>query len=235
AAVRRALGLAEDVACELVPSAFDYPTLARLFVPQGFPDPGDRVRHRQAFLALARRLIAAARGRAFLLFTSHEALREAARSLASETAAGRFPWPLLVQGERAHQALLREFRDCGNAVLLGTASFWEGVDVVGPALSLVMIDKLPFAAPADPLRRARTLRIRERGGDPFLELDLPEAVLALKQGAGRLIRSESDRGLLVITDPRLHTAGYRRAFLDSLPPMTGVGSEEEALEFLGTL
>ncbi|HRQ65331.1 MAG TPA: ATP-dependent DNA helicase, partial [Xanthomonadaceae bacterium] len=153
-------------------------------------------------------------GRAFLLFTSHRALRRAAELLEA-----RLPFPLLVQGSAPRHLLLERFREAGNAVLLGAASFWEGVDVAGEALSLVLIDKLPFASPGDPVTEARLNHLREHGENPFSAWQVPSAVIALKQGAGRLIRSENDRGVLVLCDPRLLGKGYGRVFLHSLPPM----------------
>ncbi len=139
---------------------------------------------------------------------------------------------MLVQGEAPRETLLRRFRELGNAVLLGTASFWEGVDVRGHALALVVIDKLPFAAPEDPLLKARLEGIRRRGGNPFQEFQLPQAVLALKQGFGRLIRDREDFGVVVLCDPRLRTRGYGRLFLSSLPPATVVTDAGEAASFL---
>jgi ATP-dependent DNA helicase DinG len=165
------------------------------------------------------------------LFTSHRALSEAARAL--EAVPGfRERYPLLVQGEAPREALLNRFRELGNAVLLGTASFWEGVDVRGHALLLVVIDKLPFAAPDDPLLKARLEGIRRSGGNPFREFQLPQAVLALKQGFGRLIRDREDFGVVALCDPRIRTRGYGRLFIDSLPPATVAGSVAEAAAFL---
>ena len=128
------------------------------------------------------------------------------------------PWPLFVQGEAPRHVLLQRFRESGNGVLLGAASFREGVDVAGDALSVVVIDKLPFAAPDDPVFEARLDAIRRSGGNPFRDEQLPQAVIALKQGVGRLIRSETDRGVLVLCDPRLVGKSYGRVFFDSLPP-----------------
>jgi ATP-dependent DNA helicase DinG len=177
------------------------------------PEPGaSDYDSRVAVAALS--IIALSRGRAFCLFTSHRALR-----LAAGYFEGRLDYPLLVQGQAPRAELIERFRRLGDAVLLGTASFWEGVDVRGEALSCVIIDRLPFASPGDPLLQGRIEALRRRGRNPFRELQLPKAVIALKQGAGRLIRDPADRGLLVLCDPRLHTRSYGRVFLASLPPM----------------
>jgi ATP-dependent DNA helicase DinG len=161
-----------------------------------------------------------AEGGAFLLFTSHRALEHAAKRLRERWGAGPgASFRLLVQGESPREQLLREFREHGDAVLLGTASFWEGVDVKGTALRLVVIDRLPFASPEDPVTRARLQRAREDGGNPFNDFQLPEAAIALKQGVGRLIRSEDDSGVVAICDPRLVGKGYGKKLLASLPPM----------------
>jgi ATP-dependent DNA helicase DinG len=141
--------------------------------------------------------------------------------------------PLLVQGEAPRDQLLRRFREAGNAVLLGTSSFWEGVDVKGDALCVVVIDKLPFAVPDDPLLKARLDAIRNRGGNPFFEEQVPQAAIALKQGVGRLIRDAEDFGVVMLCDVRLLTKGYGRAFLDSLPPMPRTRSIEDVQRFLG--
>ncbi len=171
-------------------------------------------------------VLEASRGRAFILFTSYRALREAAELLAD-----LIEFPLLVQGEAPRNQLLESFRTTPNAVLLGTSSFWEGVDVRGEALSCVIIDKLPFAAPNDPVLQSRYALIREQGGNPFMDYQLPQAVIALKQGVGRLIRDVSDRGVLVLCDPRLHSRPYGRMFLHSLPPMPRTGDIEDVRQF----
>ena len=220
----------DDALAEVLPSPFDYRENARLYLPQGLPQPGNPV-YVESLLASVWPLVEAAEGGAFLLFTSYRALYEARDWIGARL----LPGPLLVQGEGSRTDLLTRFRDAGNAVLLGTSSFWQGVDVRGPALRLVIIDKLPFAAPGDPLIRARLDAIRAGGGDPFNEFQLPQAVLALKQGVGRLIRDFADRGLVVIGDPRLRTRRYGRVFLDSLPSMPIVEEHDQALDFVDSL
>lgn len=143
--------------------------------------------------------------------------------------------PLLVQGEGARPALLDAFTRAGNAVLVGTASFWEGVDVRGLALRVVIIDKLPFTAPGDPVFEARLRAIREAGGEPFTEYQLPQAIMVLRQGVGRLIRDPEDRGLLVLCDPRLRTRGYGRIVLGALPPMPEVTTLDQARAWLDAI
>ncbi len=206
------LGL-QDYAALRLDSPFDFARNTLLYHPPGLPEPTSP-QYTSALLEAALPVLEASRGRAFLLFTSHRALREAEEGLA-----GRLDYPLLVQGAAPKVALLREFRARGNAVLLGTTSFWEGVDVRGEALSCVIIDRLPFASPGDPVLQARIESLRQRGEDPFQCYQLPQAVIALKQGAGRLIRDVTDRGVLMLCDPRLLTKFYGRVFLDSLPPM----------------
>ena len=202
-----------DDAAELIePSPFDWDTQALCYLPQRLPEPASRD-FGNALIATLRPVLEASNGRAFLLFASHRALREAAELLRGA------PWPLFVQGSEPRHVLLQRFRESGNGVLLGTASFREGVDVAGDALSVVVIDKLPFAAPDDPVFEARLDAIRRSGGNPFRDEQLPQAVIALKQGAGRLIRTETDRGVLVLCDPRLTQKSYGRVFLDSLPPL----------------
>ncbi|HSF79517.1 MAG TPA: ATP-dependent DNA helicase, partial [Steroidobacteraceae bacterium] len=175
-------------------------------------------------------LLLASRGRAFLLFTSHRAMRQVRELLPD-----RIPYPLFVQGEQPRSLLLEAFRQSGDGVLLGTASFWEGVDVIGDALSLVVIDKLPFAAPDDPVIEAKSDLLRRAGENPFTLLYLPQAVISLKQGAGRLIRDVNDRGVLVFCDPRIRTKSYGQTFLASLPPMARAADRQEAIEFLESL
>ncbi|MEF3193007.1 MAG: ATP-dependent DNA helicase, partial [Halothiobacillaceae bacterium] len=145
----------------------------------------------------------------------------------------RLTHPMLVQGEMPRHRLIERFRELGHAVLLGTQSFWEGVDVQGEALSLVIIDKLPFAMPDDPLLKARMEAMRKQGLEPFVHHQLPQAILTLKQGAGRLIRGEQDRGVLMLCDPRIRSKAYGKQFLDSLPPMRRTQSLEVVRVFFG--
>jgi len=213
-----------------IESPFDFESQARTYLPQGLPAPSSRD-YTGRVLEAALPLIEAAGGRCFLLFTSHRALTEGARLLDSHPGF-RERYPVLVQGEGPRETLLARFRELGNAVLLGTASFWEGVDVRGHALALVVIDKLPFAPPDDPMLKARLEGIRRRGGNPFQEFQLPQAVLALKQGFGRLIRDREDFGVVMLCDPRLATRGYGRLFIASLPPAPVVTDADEAARFL---
>ena len=224
---RLGLAAAETLA---IPSPFDFESQALLYLPTKLPDPSAST-HTPAVIDVALPLIEASAGGAFVLFTSHRALQRAADLLRARWAEiGEFP--LLVQGEAPREQLLRRFRESGNAVLLGTASFWEGVDVKGDALRLVVIEKLPFSSPDDALTKARIEHLKSTGGNAFREYQLPEAALALKQGVGRLIRSETDRGVVAICDPRIIDKPYGRVFRASLPPMPVTRVSADAERFL---
>lgn len=220
----RQLGI-EEAQTERWDSPFDYANQALWFVPRGLPQPSD-ADYNSHLLELACEVLGYSRGRAFLLFTSYRALRETAEGLE-----GRIPYPILVQGTAPRTDLVERFRALGNAVLLGTSSFWEGVDVRGEALSCVLIDRLPFASPGDPVLAARIDAVRRRGGNPFNDHQLPQAVIALKQGAGRLIRDGEDRGVLVVCDPRLLGRSYGHRFLESLPAMARTRSIDDVRAF----
>jgi len=206
---RLGIGSADEVR---LPSEFDFRNQALLYLPPRMPDP----RSPDFSLAAGRQVVEIlkrSRGRAFVLFTSYATLREV-----QAIAEMALDYPMLVQGTAPRTELLRHFRDTPHSVLFATSSFWQGVDVVGEALSCVIIDKLPFASPGDPITSARIDAIRARGGEPFDEFQVPLAILALQQGLGRLIRHRQDRGVLAVLDPRLRTKGYGRRFIESLPP-----------------
>lgn len=221
----RALGL-EDVETLLLPSPFDFQQQTLLYLPRSLPDPREQYYY-ESLLTKVRPVIEACLGRCFFLFTSHKALKRMAELLKNQ-----LDFPLLIQGEEAKSILLARFRESGNAVLLGTSTFWEGVDVKGEALSCVIIDKLPFASPADPVMRGKMAYLKSRGLSSFDELSLPNAVLALKQGVGRLIRDAEDRGLLMIADPRLTAREYGRDVFKSLPKMSKTRDEQTVLAFI---
>ncbi len=211
-------------------SPFDFASHALLYVPKGMPEP-NTPDYTPAVVAAALPAIESSGGRAFMLFTSLRAMREGHELLKDAFSRRGLDYPLLLQGEGSRTELLERFRRLGNAVLIGSQSFWEGVDVRGEALSLVVIDKLPFAPPDDPLLAARIERIKRDGRNAFVEFQLPQAVITLKQGAGRLIRDETDRGVLMICDPRLFSKGYGRRILASLPAMKGTRDSAEVIAF----
>ncbi|KTC88748.1 ATP-dependent DNA helicase [Fluoribacter dumoffii] len=213
----------------LLPSPFDYRQQALLYLPRGLPDPKNPAYY-EILVSRAIPLIEALGGRCFFLFTSHKALKQVAQMM------GRvLSYPLLIQGTEAKPILLERFRQLGNAVLLGTATFWEGVDVKGEALSCVIIDKLPFSSPVDPVIRGRMAYLKEKGLSGFDELSLPGAVIALKQGVGRLIRDNTDRGVLMIADPRLTSREYGGRILSSLPQLPKTRDEQKVLKFIKEL
>jgi ATP-dependent DNA helicase DinG len=223
------LGLSEIPTLK-IDSPFDYERQSLLYLPVGMPEPSS-AEYGSAVMETALPLIEASCGGVFVLFTSHRALAQGALFLRQHWSQGA-PYKIYVQGEAPRERLLKEFRDDGNGVLLGTTSFWEGVDVKGEALRLVIIEKLPFASPDDPLTRARIDHLQAIGANPFREYQLPEAALALKQGVGRLIRSEDDFGAVVICDPRMVGRAYGRVLASVLPPMSVTRDRDEVLRFL---
>jgi len=228
-----ALGL-EDAECAAWSSPYDYPAQAMLYVPQGLPLPSD-AGHTEAVVDAALPLIRANRGRTFVLCTSLRAVARAADRLKQIFQEAGDPFPVLQQGDAPRPTLLDDFRRAGNAVLVGSHSFWEGIDVKGDALTLVVIDKLPFAPPDDPVLAKRLELLGQSGGNPFMQHQVPQAIIALKQGAGRLIRSETDHGVLMICDTRLIDKPYGRRIWQSLPPMKRTRSQGEVVAFLATL
>jgi ATP-dependent DNA helicase DinG len=224
------LGLADarTVAWE---SPFDFAHCALLYAPRGMPAPNTPA-YTPAVIETALPLIVASRGGIFLLFTSLRAMREGYELLRAALLEKGIDRPLLTQDDGPRSELLERFRRLGNAILMGSHSFWEGVDVRGDALSVVIIDKLPFAPPDDPVLAARIERMKRAGRNAFAEYQLPQAVITLKQGAGRLIRDETDRGVLAICDPRLIAKSYGRKIIRSLPPMRVTREVEEVTAFL---
>ncbi len=219
----------DDAAGLAFPSPYDLERNGLVYLPPDLPQPSDRG-HTAAMLDAIAPLFALTGGGVFCLFTSHRALDNARRWF-ERHAKVLGPRPLLAQGDAPRDDLLRRFRRHGDAVLLGTGSFWEGVDVRGPALSVVAIDKLPFASPADPLMMARLEHIRRSGGNGFMDHQLPQAALALKQGAGRLLRDHADFGVVVLCDPRVTSKRYGERFLQCLAPMPTTSSLEDVVAF----
>jgi len=225
---KRELGISDPLeACW--DSPFDYAEQGYLLLPRLAMEPRDPA-YVEAVVDIAAPIVRSARGRTFMLFTSYAALTRAAELLAEQV-----DLPLLIQGQAPRAELLRQFESRGNAVLLGTATFWQGIDVRGPGLSCVIIDKLPFAPPDDPVTRARIGALKADGGNPFYDFQVPEAVITLKQGAGRLIRDASDRGVLVLCDPRIETKGYGKAFLRSMPALRRTHELDTVVAFLASL
>jgi ATP-dependent DNA helicase DinG len=224
----RRLGL-EGIGCASFESPFDYPRQALLYLPENLPEPSDE-RYAPLFGELCRQLISAAEGHSFILFTSYRMLTWTADFLRE-----RIDYPLLVQGELQRNELLQQFIGARNPVLLGTSSFWEGVDVKGDQLRCVIIDKLPFRSPNDPVYRRRLQQVNRDGGNAFTGIQIPEATISLRQGVGRLIRDAGDRGVVALCDNRLHTRPYGRGMLDSLPPMRRSYDLDEVRDFLQKL
>ncbi|GAA4337854.1 ATP-dependent DNA helicase [Pigmentiphaga soli] len=225
----RQLGL-RDVTTGRWESPFDYAAHGRLFVPHGVPAPQDP-RFTEGFVEALLPVLAASRGSALVLCTTLRAVDKVAGLLAEAFEERGWDWPLFRQGERSRRELLERFRSSPHAVLVGSASFWEGIDVPGDALTLVAIDKLPFAPPDDPVLDARIRACRERGGNPFFEYQLPEAAIALKQGAGRLIRSERDWGVLMVGDRRLVEKPYGKLLWRGLPPFPRTRNLDDVTAF----
>jgi ATP-dependent DNA helicase DinG len=224
--VKSRLGL--ETAHELiVPSHFDFASQAILYVPKNIPEPREEgwVRHACQELEM---ILEASQGRAFVLFTSYSQMEQVHEVLKS-----RLPFPVLLQGEKSKSGLLETFRNTPNAVLFATSSFWQGVDVQGERLSCVVIDKLPFSVPSDPVTAARIAQINETGGNAFYDYQIPTATILLKQGMGRLIRSKTDRGILALLDKRILTKSYGRMFLRSLPPAPLTHDSSQICNFLG--
>jgi ATP-dependent DNA helicase DinG len=224
--VKSRLGL-EDARELTVPSHFDFSSQAILYVPRNIPEPREEgwVRHACSELET---ILEASNGRAFVLFTSYAQMDQVYQSLKS-----RLRFPMMIQGEKSKSGLLEAFRNTPNAVLFATSSFWQGVDVQGEQLSCVVIDKLPFSVPSDPVVAARIAQINESGGNAFYEYQIPAATILLKQGMGRLIRSKTDRGILALLDKRMITKSYGRVFLQSLPPAPLTHDSDKISNFLG--
>ena len=224
--VRERLGIDNSSKTLCLHSPFDYKERTLLYVPeQGFPEAA-AAGYNDALCDRIYKLLTISRGRALVLFTSFRAM-----DMVAEFLADRLPYPVLVQGTASRHALLEQFRKTTDSVLLAVASFWEGVDISGDSLSCVVIDKLPFEVPSDPVIQARMKAIEEDGGKPFFQFQIPRAILALRQGVGRLMRAGTDRGVIAIMDIRLYSKGYGRIFRASLPPSPVVRDLEEVAEF----
>ena len=224
--IRSRLGL-ENSEELILGSHFDFTRQAIFYVPRDIPEPREQEWVKQACLQLEK-ILDASRGRAFVLFTSYAQMQQVYRSLK-----GRLRFPMLLQGEKSKSGLLEEFRGTPHSVLFATSSFWQGVDVQGEQLSCVVIDKLPFAVPSDPVVAARIRYLNETGRNPFYDYQIPEAIILLKQGLGRLIRSRTDRGILALLDKRILTKSYGRTFLLSLPPAPLTHDTRDLHDFIG--
>jgi ATP-dependent DNA helicase DinG len=211
-----------------VEGSFDYEKQALLYVPQHLPDVRSAA-FPSAAASEVRQILLRSRGRAFVLFTSHSQMR-----IVHDAVAADLEFPVLLQGTAPRSVLLDEFRRTPHCVLFATSSFWQGVDVQGEQLSCVIIDKLPFASPGDPITAARIEAINAEGGDAFQDYQVPLAILAMLQGLGRLIRHRTDRGVLAVLDPRLRTMGYGRRFLDSFPPAPVTQNPEAITRFFAS-
>jgi len=222
--IKERLGL-EDADAITVPSEFDYRTQTLLYLPRRMPLPREE-RYAEAVAWEAGQLLRCSRGRAFVLFTSYATMRAVVALLEHE-----LEYPVFVQGTAPRSVLLDQFRRTPHAVLFATSSFWQGVDVQGDQLSAVIIDKLPFVSPGDPVVAARIEALTARGGSAFDEYQVPLAILALLQGLGRLIRHRNDRGVLAILDPRVRTMGYGRRFMAALPPAPVTYDMEQVRRF----
>jgi ATP-dependent DNA helicase DinG len=223
------LGLAE-AATKYWESPYDFANQALLYVPEGLPEPNS-AGYTEAVIDAAFPVVRASGGRAFLLFTSLRAMDIGHARLVDRLREAQLDWAVFLQGVAGKNELLERFRETPHAILVGSQSFWEGVDVKGEALSVVVIDKLPFNPPDDPVLAARIEQINRAGGNAFMDYQVPRAVIALKQGAGRLIRDETDRGVLMICDPRLVSKGYGRRIWRALPPFRRTRSAQEAANF----
>ncbi len=222
---RSRLGARADTVELVVPSPFDFARRAALYVAEDLPDPTEQG-FEDACADRVADLVAITGGGAFVLCTSNRAMRAIRDALH-----GRVPGPLLIQGEAPKHVLLARFRDSGAAVLVATMSFWEGVDVPGSALRLVVLDKIPFAVPSDPVVAARCTRIEADGGNPFTQYSVPSAAITLKQGFGRLIRTKKDAGIVALLDKRAVRKGYGKSLLASLPPARRVRTLDDVREF----
>jgi ATP-dependent DNA helicase DinG len=224
--IRKALGIAQAEEI-IVPSLFDYPKQSILYVPKDIPDPRD-----DGFFESAKghtaEVLRICQGRAFCLFTSYEMMQKMHLALNDV-----LPYPLLLHGTMTRNELLSQFRNTPHAVLFGTSSFWQGIDVQGEQLSCVIIDRLPFGVPSDPILQARVKKIENAGGSGFFDYQVPKAAIALKQGFGRLIRSTTDRGVLVMLDRRLQHQSYGNIFVESLPPYRITNEISDVQRFMG--